>query len=95
MKVFAQYGIFIGLLLYALLFYSSIKISRTCWVRQRYAFAIALLVSSISYPVFGIPLFTAFWLYGLFGYEEDELPSEDADYADEDDEGYEGSEVYD
>lgn len=80
-KIFSQYGIFIGLLLYAILFYSSYKISRTCWVRQRFAFAIALLVSSISYPVFGIPLFTAFWLYGLFCYEEDEIIAEETEYA--------------
>ena len=80
-KTFSQYGIFIGFLLYALLFYSSIKIDRTCWFRQRFAYAITLLVSSISYPIWGIPVFTAFWLYGLFCYEEDEISEEDTEYT--------------
>ena len=73
MKIFGQYGIFIGFFLYVLLFYSSIKISRTCWFQQRIAIATALLLSSLSYPVFCIPIFTAFWLYGLFCYKEDEI----------------------
>ncbi len=72
-KIFGQYGIFIGFFLYVLLFYSSIKISRTCWFQQRIAIATALLLSSLSYPVFCIPIFTAFWLYGLFCYKEDEI----------------------
>ena len=65
-KIFSQYGIIIGLLLYALLFYSSYRISLTCRHQQKFIFAVALIVSSISYPVFSIPVFTAFWLYGLF-----------------------------
>lgn len=86
-KIPSQYGIFVGILLYILLFYSSTKISRTCWFQQRYAFALALLASSISYLIFTIPIFTAFWLYGLFCYEEDEIDIEDdayLDYCDED-----------
>ena len=89
MKLFAQFGIFIALFLYAILFYSSYKISRTSLYRQRIAIAVALLVSSISYPVFGIPVFTAFWFYGLFCYGEDELPDEDAEEEPEEDELYE------
>lgn len=87
-KTLSQYGIFIGFLLFALLFYSSAKISRTCWFLQRIAIATALLLSSLSYPVFCIPIFTAFWLYGLFCYEEDEIAidaeeiyEEDGEYA--------------
>ena len=76
-KILSQYGIFMGFLLYALLFYSSIKISRTCWYQQKFAFAVVLLVSSLSYLVFCIPIFTAFWLYGLWGYEEDEIALDD------------------
>lgn len=85
-KIFSQYGIFIGLFLYVLLFYSSIKISRTCWFQQRLAYAVALLVSSLSYPVFCIPIYTAFWLYGLFCYEEDEIATDDSEEEDEEDE---------
>lgn len=82
-KTFSQYGLFIGLFLYVILFLSSFKISQTCWYQQRIAFAIALLLSSISYPVFGIPIFTAFWLYSLFCYDEDKIDLEyaDAEYA--------------
>ncbi|MBO7067798.1 MAG: hypothetical protein J6W52_03835 [Bacteroidaceae bacterium] len=85
-KIFAQYGFFIGFYLYVLLFYSSIKISRTCWFRQKFAFAVALLGSSLSYPVFCIPIFTAFWFYGLFCYEEDEIAIDAEETYEEDDE---------
>jgi hypothetical protein len=30
------------------------------------ALFVIFLISSISYPLFLIPVFTAFWLYGLF-----------------------------
>ncbi len=83
-KIISQYGIFIGLLLYSCLFYSSIKISQTCWNQQKFVYAMALLLSSISYPIFSIPIFTAFWFYGLFCTEDDqlELDEEDVEYAD-------------
>lgn len=86
-KTFSQYGIFIGLFLYTILFFSSVKISQTCWHPQKYAAAVMLLFSSISYPIFCIPVFTAFWLYGLFCYEEDEIDADDLEYAESDD-GY-------
>ena len=79
-KILSQYGMFVGTLLYILLFYSSIKISRTCRFQQKSAFAIALLASSISYIIFTIPIFTAFWLYGLFCFEEDEIIADEMEY---------------
>ena len=88
-KTFSQYGLFIGLYIYVILLLSSFKISQTCWFQKRFAFATALLLSSISYPVFGIPIFTAFWLYGIFCYEEDEIASEEIeDTESNDDDGY-------
>lgn len=87
-KIFSQYGIFIGFFLYLLLIYSSNKISQTRHYQRRTALAMALLLSSISYPIFGIPVFTAFWLYGLFGYEEDEMIEYDLE-QDESDYPYE------
>ena len=84
-KIFSQHGIFIGLFLYLILFYSSFKISQTCWYQKKSAFAIMLLLSSISYQIFCIPIFTAFWLYGLFGYEEDEINEEDMEYLETED----------
>lgn len=79
-KIPSQYGVFVGILLYILLFYSSIKISRTSRFQQRYAFAIALLASSISYNIFTTPIFTAFWFYGLFCYEGDEIIADEIEY---------------
>jgi hypothetical protein len=87
-KILSQYGAFIGLLLYIILFFSSIKISRTFPYQRGLAFALALLLCSVSYVVFTVPIFTAFWLYGLFCYEEDEITIEDGDeiaIEDEDD----------
>lgn len=68
-KILSQYGIFVGLYLYFLLFYSSFKAGQTYLNRHKFALAMVLLFSSISYPIFGIPIFTAFWFYGLFCYK--------------------------
>jgi len=131
-KTLSQYGLVIAILLYSILFYSSVKISRAinhrhklvfailrpkaehrghafnhrhkrviAFIRpqtkrrrhalnhrhkltspiqrpkaergghtfnhqHKLAFALVLLFSSISYNVFCVPIFTAFWLYGLF-----------------------------
>ena len=74
-KTLSQYGAFVGVLLYLILFYSSFKISRLFSYQRNYAFVLALLLSSISYVVFSIPMFTAFWLYGLFCYNDNEKVS--------------------
>lgn len=71
-KVFSQYGIIIGLLLYFILFLSSVKISKTFLHQRSFAFALTLILCSVSYVVFTIPIFTAFWLYGIFCHKEDE-----------------------
>jgi len=84
-KIFSQHGIFIGFFLYLILFYSSAKISLACWNQQKFAYAIVILISSFSYPIFCIPIFTAFWLYGLFCYEEDEITAEEIEYAESSD----------
>lgn len=84
-KILSQYGIFIGLFLYIILFFSSFKISHTCLHPQKFAVAIMLILSSISYPIFCIPIFTAFWLYGFFGYEEDEINEVDLEYLETED----------
>ena len=79
-KIPSQYGIFVGLILYAILLYSSIKISRTFWYQRRITLALTLLLASFSYAIFCIPIFTAFWLYGLFCHEEDEIDAEDIEF---------------
>ena len=70
-KILSQYGAFIGMLLYFILFYSSIKISRLFPYQRKFCFALALMLCSVSYPIFVVPIFTAFWLYGLFCYKDD------------------------
>ena len=82
-KILSQYGILVGVFLYILLFYSSHKISQTSWCQHKFAFAIILLLSSVSYAIFCVPIFTAFWLYGLFCYEEDMVLADDTDDIDE------------
>ena len=69
-QIFSQYGIFIGLLLYIILLFSSIQISKTFRCQKKFALVIIFLLASISYPIFSIPIFTAFWLYGMFCYKE-------------------------
>jgi hypothetical protein len=70
-KILSQYGAFIGMLLYFILFYSSIKISRLFPHQRRFVFALALMLCSVSYSIFVVPIFTAFWLYDLFCYKDD------------------------
>lgn len=69
-KILSQYGAFIGLLLYVILFYSSIKISKIFPHGRKLDFALAILLCNVSYVVFTVPVFTAFWLYGLFCYKD-------------------------
>ncbi len=70
-KLFSQYGVFVALLLYYILFISSVKISRLFVHQRKYALALTILLSSVSYSIFTIPIFTAFWLYGLFCREDE------------------------
>lgn len=65
LKIFGQYGIPLGLLLYFFLYKSSARIGKEYGVNKGALFVI-FLISSISYPLFLIPVFSAFWLYGLF-----------------------------
>lgn len=65
-KIMSQYGIFIGVFLYYLLLISSFKISRTFVYQRSLVFALVLMLCSVSYNIFSIPVFTAFWLYGIF-----------------------------
>jgi len=65
LKIFGQYGIPLGLIIYFLLYKSSARIGKEHGVNKGALFVI-FLISSISYPLFLIPVFTAFWLYGLF-----------------------------
>ena len=70
MKVLSQYGVFLGSLLYLILFFSSLKISRTYNHQKSFALVLVILLASVSYFIFTVPIFTSFWLYGLFAYQE-------------------------
>lgn len=66
MKVFSMYGVIMGLVFYYILYKSSKKISEISHVHQPWALFVLFCLSSISYPLLSIPIFTAFWFYGLF-----------------------------
>lgn len=65
MQMFSVYGIFIGLFYYAILFISSWKIG-LIFNSGKLIFFVCTLMCLFSYPVFCIPIFTAFWFYGVF-----------------------------
>lgn len=64
-QVISQFGIFFGFMLYFFLYKSSTVISREDSF-HKLGFFICVILLSISYPVFGIPIYTAMWLYGNF-----------------------------
>lgn len=72
LRIIAMYGIPFGLLLYFFLYKSSAALGREFKVRKGALFAIIIL-SSFSYDIFLVPVFMAFWFYGLFRKEEDLL----------------------
>lgn len=69
-KILGQYGIIIGLFIYFLAYKSSVKISKEMPYPSKYAFFFWLMMSSVSYVVFLIPVFTACWLWGIFAEEK-------------------------
>lgn len=71
MQMLSQYGLFIGIFFYALLFHSSHTIGRY-YESNKTGLAVCTILSSISYPLFIIPIFTAFWLQGVFLDENDD-----------------------
>lgn len=66
MKVFSMYGIFMGIFFYYILYRSSRKISRESNYKQPLALFVTMCLISISYTVLSVPVFTAFWFYGVF-----------------------------
>lgn len=66
LKLIGQFGLVVGIFLYYCLFKSSILIAKDNKYKRKYALAALLICSSISYTIFTIPIFTAFWFYGSF-----------------------------
>ena len=65
-KILGMYGIFLGIYFYYILFRSSIKIAQDSDEKRGVALFILFCISSISYQILSVPIFTAFWFYGFF-----------------------------
>ena len=65
-KVLSMYGLFLGLYFYFLLYKSSGKLNSLYKGGSKFLLFVIILLSSVSYDIFIIPIFTAFWLYDLF-----------------------------
>lgn len=70
LRIFGQHGIPLGILIYLILFKSSAVLGREFKVRKSALFVI-YLIALTGYSFFTVPIFTAFWFYGLFRKEED------------------------
>jgi len=73
LKVFAQFGIPYGLFIYFLLFLSSVRISKYFPNKKPMALAVLFIASLISYELWCVPIFTSFWLFGIFYKQEIKL----------------------
>lgn len=71
LKTFGIYGIPLGLFLYLMLFMSSSLMASSFGSNKKWGLFICVLMSSISYKIFCIALFTSFWFYGVFDREAD------------------------
>lgn len=73
-KLFGWFGIFIGAFLYWILYESSKYIAYSYgWKKQQVvAIFLCIVLSSISYVIYTVPIFTTIWFYGYFT-KEDEL----------------------
>lgn len=55
-----------GSVIFYWLFKSSKRIDEIFPATQKYALIVTFVLSAISYRVFSIPVFTSFWLFGVF-----------------------------
>lgn len=65
-QIFGMYGLVLGVMVYVVLFKSSKVVAGFYKSKKIYALFITFILSLISYPLFTYPVFTSFWLYGLF-----------------------------
>jgi len=79
-KVLGMHGFLLGLLFYVLLLRSSRRFSSLFGGTTKGMLFITIALSSISYSIFTVPIFTAFWLYEWF---EDKKEQEEDDSEDE------------
>lgn len=72
LKIFGQHGIPLGILLFIILFKSSVALGREFKVRKSALFILYIIMLT-GYGFFTVPIFTAFWFYGFFRKEDDLL----------------------
>jgi ABC-type multidrug transport system fused ATPase/permease subunit len=72
LKIFGQFGIPLGLLIFLILYRSSAALGRDFKVRKSVLFII-MLIALTSYTLFITPIIMAFWFYGLFRKKDDLL----------------------
>lgn len=65
-KILGMYGIILGVYFFYILFISSREIAKCSNQPRQLALFILFCLSAISYPILSVPIFTSFWLYGLF-----------------------------
>ena len=80
LKSIGEFGIIFALFIYFALIKSSRKEAQLFGNGSDMTLFFTLIVCSVSYPVFGIPIFTAFWFNGLFCNDEDEYILEGENY---------------
>ena len=65
-KILGMYGIPLGVYFFYILLCSSRKIAEHSHEKRMIGLILLLCMSAISYTILSIPVFTAFWFYGLF-----------------------------
>lgn len=80
LKSIGEFGIILALFIYFALIKSSRKAAQLFDNGNGTTLFFTLILCSVSYPVFGIPVFTSFWFYGLFCNDEEGCIPEDEDY---------------
>lgn len=66
LKIIGMYGIPLGLYFFYILFQSSINLAKRSKTKRLLGLFILMCLSSVSYTIFSIPVFTTFWFYGFF-----------------------------
>lgn len=67
MKILGMYGIPLGLYFFYILFCSSLTIAKRSSQKKALGLMILFCLSSISYNIFTVPVFTSFWFYAFLG----------------------------
>ena len=65
-KILGMYGLILGICFFCILFLSSYKLSRQSNHKSKLGLFVLFCMSAISYQILSIPVFTAFWFYGVF-----------------------------